>query len=39
MEEKKLILGYWAIRGIAQPIRDLLEYLGLEYEDRRYKSD
>ncbi|CAK8679018.1 unnamed protein product [Clavelina lepadiformis] len=32
----KLILGYWDIRGLAQPIRYMLGYLGVEYEDKRY---
>ncbi|KAL6044714.1 Glutathione S-transferase Mu 3 [Balamuthia mandrillaris] len=31
-----MILGYWAIRGLAQPIRFLLEYVGEPYEDRKY---
>ncbi|KAH7957572.1 hypothetical protein HPB52_020318 [Rhipicephalus sanguineus] len=31
-----LILGYWAIRGRAQAIRNLLAYVGVEYEDKRY---
>jgi glutathione S-transferase len=29
-------LGYWNIRGLAQPIRLLLAYSGTEYEDKRY---
>lgn len=33
----KLIIGYWDIRGLAEPARTLLEYGGVEYEDRRYK--
>ncbi|CAD8207280.1 unnamed protein product [Paramecium octaurelia] len=32
----KVVLGYWAIRGLAQPLRFYLEYLGLPYEDKRY---
>lgn len=31
-----LILGYWGIRGLAQPIRILLSYLGLPFEDKVY---
>lgn len=31
------VLGYWDIRGLAQPIRLLLEYTGEEYEDKRYE--
>lgn len=34
--ENKLVLGYWPIRGIAQPIRFLLEYLEIPYEEKRY---
>jgi glutathione S-transferase len=33
-----MILGYWNIRGLAQPIRFLLEYLRLPYEDKRYTN-
>jgi len=32
----KLIFGYWAIRGLAQPIRLLLNYVGVAFEDKRY---
>nr|XP_039263947.1 glutathione S-transferase Mu 2-like [Styela clava] len=35
----KLELGYWNIRGLAQPARLLLEYGGVEYEDKRYQCD
>nr|BEQ23839.1 glutathione S-transferase-1 [Ornithonyssus bursa]BEQ23840.1 glutathione S-transferase-1 [Ornithonyssus sylviarum] len=34
-----IILGYWNIRGLAQPIRNLLVYVGEEYEDRTYDFD
>ncbi|XP_065505327.1 glutathione S-transferase 2-like [Caloenas nicobarica] len=30
-------LGYWDIRGLAQPIRLLLEYTGTPYEERQYR--
>ncbi|CAN7940737.1 unnamed protein product [Ixodes hexagonus] len=30
------VLGYWDIRGLAQALRNLLEYAGVEYEDKRY---
>jgi len=30
------ILGYWSIRGLAEPIRYLLHYTGTEYEDQCY---
>ncbi|XP_029429378.1 LOW QUALITY PROTEIN: glutathione S-transferase Mu 5-like [Rhinatrema bivittatum] len=29
-------LGYWDIRGLAHPIRLLLEYTGTEYQEKRY---
>jgi glutathione S-transferase len=29
----KLVLGYWPIRGLAERIRLVMEYLGLEYEN------
>ncbi|CAH1245287.1 GSTM3 [Branchiostoma lanceolatum] len=30
--------AYWNIRGLAQPIRFLLEYTGTEYEEKRYET-
>lgn len=30
------ILGYWSIRGLAQQIRYLLEFAGVEYEEKQY---
>ena len=33
---KPMTLAYWDIRGLAQPIRLLLEYVGEPYEDKRY---
>ena len=38
MAESKLLLGYWSIRGLGQPIRNLLEYLQIPYEDKRYSD-
>ena len=38
MAESKLVLGYWGIRGAAQPIRNLLAYLNLAYEDKHYND-
>jgi len=32
------ILGYWDIRGFAQPIRFILAYTGTEYDEKRYKQ-
>lgn len=34
--ETKPRLGYWNIRGYAQPIRLLLCYAGVDFEDTRY---
>ena len=31
-------LGYWNIRGLAEPIRLLLEYCGESYKDVRYQQ-
>ena len=31
------ILGYWNTRGLAQPIRYLLKYSGVQFEDKRYE--
>ena len=33
----KVTLGYWKIRGLAQPIRLLLEHTGMPYEDEQYE--
>lgn len=30
------ILGYWNIRGLAQPIRHMLVYAGVDFEDKLY---
>ena len=32
----KPIVGYWDIRGLAQPIRLLLTYVGVDFENVRY---
>ncbi|XP_023931567.1 glutathione S-transferase Mu 1 [Lingula anatina] len=32
------VLGYWDIRGLAQPARLLLHYVGQEFEDKRYET-
>jgi len=34
--DKPLVFGYWAIRGLAQPIRLLLVYLNVAFTERRY---
>jgi glutathione S-transferase len=36
--EDKLILGYWGFQGRAQVPRYILEYLGVPYEEKRYKD-
>ena len=33
----KPILGYWDARGFGQPIRLLLTYLNVDFEDKRYE--
>lgn len=35
-KEAPVTLAYWAIRGLAQPIRLLLEYTGQAYTDKQY---
>ncbi|KAI9002168.1 mu class glutathione-s-transferase [Hyaloraphidium curvatum] len=32
----KPLLGYWDIRGLGQPIRNLLHYVGVEYDEVLY---
>jgi len=34
--EAKWVLGYWAIRGLGQPIRLVLEAGGFDYDEKRY---
>lgn len=36
--QSNIVLGYWNIRGRAQPIRLLLEYLEVKYTEKRYKD-
>ncbi|KAL1480293.1 hypothetical protein MTO96_051158 [Rhipicephalus appendiculatus] len=31
------VLGYWDLRGLGQPIRNLLVYKGVDFTDKRYK--
>lgn len=38
MTQPAFVLGYWGIRGLAQQIRNLLEYLHLPYEDKIYQN-
>ena len=35
----KTTLVYWDIRGLAEPIRLMLEYCSVDYEEKRYSSD
>jgi hypothetical protein len=37
--ESKIMFAYWDIRGRASPIRHLLEYLELKYEDKRITTE
>eukprot|EP01016_Furgasonia_blochmanni_P008292 TRINITY_DN1334_c0_g1_i1.p1 TRINITY_DN1334_c0_g1~~TRINITY_DN1334_c0_g1_i1.p1 ORF type:complete len:317 (+),score=99.84 TRINITY_DN1334_c0_g1_i1:110-1060(+) len=39
MAQPDITIGYWAIRGLGAPIRLLLEYVGLPYNDRRYTGE
>ena len=34
MDNQKIIIGYWDLRGIVAPIKYLLEYLKVDYEDK-----
>jgi glutathione S-transferase len=36
-EKNELILGYWKIKGLAQPIRYVLEYLEVKYKEKLYE--
>jgi glutathione S-transferase len=36
MSDNKLILSFWNIRGRAEPLRMILNYLKLEYEYKGY---
>jgi len=31
-----MILAYWPIRGLAEPVRLLFEYVGAEYEELKW---
>lgn len=39
MNEGRVVLGYWNIRGLAERIRHLLEYTGLPYDQIIYDED
>jgi len=36
--EGGVVLGYWAIRGLSERIRQLLEYLSIPYTEERYEG-
>jgi len=36
MAESKVVFAYWPLRGQGQPIRNLLEYLNIPYQDKVY---
>lgn len=38
MSENSIRLGYWKIRGLAQPIRTLLHYLGVAFVDETFEQ-
>lgn len=38
MDQATITLGYWAIRGLAEPIRTFLEYLQIPYKQDIYTS-
>ena len=39
MAQPQITLGYWNFRGIAQPIKYVLEYLSLAYVDKKYSHE
>ena len=38
MSDPKVVVGYWKIRGLAAPLRMILEYKGIEYENVLYEA-
>lgn len=38
MSDTEIVLGYWKIRGLAQPIRYALELAGAHYREDLYES-
>lgn len=38
LEQSRILLGYWDIRGLGQPIRLLLAYAGADFEEKRYAT-
>ena len=39
MQEAKVTLGYWQIRGLSERIRMLLEYVGIPYDEVKYTGE
>eukprot|EP00826_Nyctotherus_ovalis_P029652 TRINITY_DN2349_c0_g4_i2.p1 TRINITY_DN2349_c0_g4~~TRINITY_DN2349_c0_g4_i2.p1 ORF type:complete len:238 (+),score=60.12 TRINITY_DN2349_c0_g4_i2:51-764(+) len=39
MDKEPLVLGYWKIRGLAEPIRLLLQHLGVNYKEVLYGAE
>ncbi len=37
--QNKVTLGYWAIRGLAEPIRLVLEACGMEYDQELFVNE
>ena len=38
MEESKIVLIYWRVTALAQPIRNLLTYCNVKFEDKRFST-
>lgn len=38
-QSKPFTLYYWAVRGLGQPVRELAEFLNLEYNEVRYGDE
>ena len=38
VDSGKVTIGYWKIRGLISPIKYMLEYLGVDYEDVQYEQ-
>lgn len=39
MDTQQVVLGYWSIRGLAQPLRFLLNYLGIGFKEKSYTEE
>lgn len=38
MEQQTVTLGYWAIRGLSERLRQVLEYLSIPYTEVKYEG-